>query len=48
MASHYIHAPRPLPGMVLLLALFLAVASCGYQIAGRADTLPDTIGLIEY
>ena len=32
--------------MVLLLALFVAAASCGYQIAGRADTLPDTIGVI--
>ncbi len=31
---------------VLLVVLLPAATSCGYRIAGRADTLPDTIGVI--
>ncbi|MDA1312292.1 MAG: LPS assembly lipoprotein LptE [Acidobacteria bacterium] len=32
--------------VVVLLALLGAASSCGYQIAGRANALPDTIGVI--
>lgn len=30
----------------MLLAAAVSFAGCGYQIAGRADTIPDTIGTI--
>ena len=30
----------------ILLTFVSSWASCGYQLAGRADTLPDTVGVI--
>ncbi len=39
--------PRALPAsLAFLLAMGLLTASCGYHIAGKADTLPGTISVI--